>query len=110
MMQNHIVLEDGAAIAAAGADMPVPWWSFTKTVIAAAALVLVGRGKLALAEPLPERSYTLRQLLQHTAGLADYGGIKDYHDAVARGDEPWPVALLLKRSAGERLRFAPGEA
>ncbi len=35
----------------ASSDLPVPWWSFTKTVLAAAALVLVDAGRLALDEP-----------------------------------------------------------
>src|SRR5215468_4255838 len=54
-------------------SLPVPWWSLTKTAIASAALVLVGGGRLALGEPLDSRPYTLRQLLQHTAGVPEYG-------------------------------------
>ena len=37
--------------------------------------------------PLPDRPYTLRQLLQHRAGVANYGALSAYHDAVARNDE-----------------------
>jgi CubicO group peptidase (beta-lactamase class C family) len=65
-------------------DEPVvPWWSFTKTAIAATALSLVARGKITLDEPLTAKPYTLRQLLQHRAGLCDYGALPDYHAAVA---------------------------
>ena len=64
-----VVTSDGEAI-------DVPWWSFTKTVLAAAALALVRDGRLALDEPLPGRPYTLRQLLQHRAGLTDYGRMR----------------------------------
>ena len=39
-------------------SLPVPWWSLTKTAIAAAALALVGDGRLALDEPLDARPYT----------------------------------------------------
>jgi CubicO group peptidase (beta-lactamase class C family) len=51
----------------------VAWWSFSKTVIAAAALVLLDHGKLELDGPVPRAPYTLRHLLQHTSGLPDYG-------------------------------------
>jgi len=109
MMQIARV-ENGELIAPSGAAAPVPWWSFTKTVIAAGALALVRDGHLALDAPLPQRRYTLRQLLQHRAGLTDYGALSAYHDAVARHDEPWPVAELLARTEGERLRCEPGSA
>ena len=50
----------------------VPWWSITKTCLAACALVLVAGGRLELDRPLPGHRFTLRQLLQHTSGLACY--------------------------------------
>ncbi len=86
----------------------VPWWSFTKTAIAAAALVLVRDGALVLDRPVDGRPYTLRQLLQHTAGLGDYAELAGYHAAVARGDDPWAVDELLRRSRADELRYAPG--
>ena len=43
--------------------LPVPWWSLTKTALAAAALALVEGGQLALDRRLSERPFTLRQLL-----------------------------------------------
>ena len=92
------------------ADSPsVPWWSLTKTALAAAALVLVAGGSLALDRPLAGRPFTLRQLLQHTAGVPDYGGLRDYHEAVARGDAPWSAERLLRSVDAERLLFPPGE-
>jgi len=95
-------------VSATGVEAPVPWWSFTKTVIAAGALALVRDGRLALDARLPGRPYSLRQLLQHRAGVAEYGELPAYHDAVARGDDPWPVAELMQRTDAARLRFAPG--
>jgi CubicO group peptidase (beta-lactamase class C family) len=41
----------------------VPWWSYTKTVLAAAAFVLVSQNRVALDEPLTGGRFTLRQLL-----------------------------------------------
>jgi len=103
------VVENGALIESTGTRAPVPWWSFTKTVIAAAALVLVEEGRLALDDALDARPYSLRQLLQHRAGLPDYGELAEYHAAVARGDKPWPVPVMLARAEADRLRFPPGE-
>jgi D-alanyl-D-alanine carboxypeptidase len=92
---------------AAPPSRPVPWWSFTKTVLAAAALRLVDRGKLALDKPLPEQSYTLRQLLQHTSGVRNYTQLASYADAVRTGQSPWPPEEMLKRVAGELPAFPP---
>jgi len=89
-------------------DVQVPWWSFTKTVLAAAALTLVRDGLIGLDDHLPEGPFTLRQVLRHEAGLADYGQLADYHAAVERQDAPWPVEDMLQRLEATRLRYAPG--
>ncbi|MGJ7517765.1 serine hydrolase domain-containing protein [Pseudomonas baetica] len=86
----------------------VPWWSFSKTVLAAAALSLVRDGLTGLDETVPEGPFTLRQLLRHEAGLADYSELADYHAAVARHDIPWPADDLLQRLDAGRLRYTPG--
>lgn len=84
---------------------PVPWWSFTKTVLAVAVLRL----GLNLHDPLPGKPYTLAQLLKHEAGLPDYGGLPAYHADVAAGVEPWPAERLLAEAETDRLRYPPGE-
>jgi CubicO group peptidase (beta-lactamase class C family) len=86
----------------------VPWWSFTKTLIAACALRLAEQGRLALDVPLGGQPYTTRQLLQHCAGVGNYGDSADYHAAVARRDPPWSDDELFARFPPERLLFAPG--
>ncbi len=86
----------------------VPWWSFTKTALSATALTLVRDGLVGLDEAVPEGPFTLRHLLRHEAGLADYGELPEYHAAVARGDAPWPVADMLQRLDATRLRYEPG--
>jgi hypothetical protein len=52
-------------------DIAVPWWSFAKTVLASAALVLVAQGRLPLDEPLPDQPFTLRQSERIFAYLAN---------------------------------------
>lgn len=106
---RSILIRQGIVENRRGDGGDVPWWSFTKTVLAAAALVLVRDGRLALDERLDGRPYTLRQLLQHRAGLPEYGQLRDYHDAVARNDDAWPPAEMLARCGADRLDYRPGE-
>jgi CubicO group peptidase (beta-lactamase class C family) len=90
------------------AETPVPWWSYAKTVLASAALILVAEGRLQLDEPVRGRLFTLRQLLQHRAGLRCYGTMRAYHSAVAEDEEPWPVKEMLRRVDAETLAYEPG--
>lgn len=89
-------------------DRPVPWWSFTKTVLAAAALRLVERGEWRLDAAFDDHAFSLRQVLSHTAGLPDYGTLRSYHQAVAAGEAPWPTHSLLARVVGELPAPPPG--
>jgi D-alanyl-D-alanine carboxypeptidase len=91
-----------------GGDARVPWWSFTKTALATAALQLVGRGHFRLDEHISGRPFTLRQLLQHRAGVPNYGELASYHEAVRRGEKPWEISQLLDRVGVDRLDFEPG--
>lgn len=87
---------------------PVPWWSFGKTCLSAAVLVLVSQQKALLDEPLKGKDYSLRQLLQHTAGLPDYSELKDYHLAVEKREPAWSEEELKTRM--KSLPFTkPGE-
>lgn len=85
----------------------VPWWSLSKSVLAAAVLRLADKGGVALDAPYQDWPFTPRQLLQHTSGLTNYGD-QDYQDAVLNGDPVWPEADLLERTGALKLRFAPG--
>lgn len=101
---------DGDDTTALGNDQAsVPWWSFTKTALATAALKLVARGHCSLDQQVDSRPYTLRQLLQHRAGVPNYGGLAAYHEAVRRADKPWEVGELFARVSSDRLDFAPGD-
>jgi D-alanyl-D-alanine carboxypeptidase len=89
-------------------DALFPWWSITKTVLAAAVLRLADSGRFSLDDFYRDRPYTIRQLLQHTAGLNTYGGDR-YRAAVAAGEPTWPVAELLARVNVDRLLFRPDD-
>jgi D-alanyl-D-alanine carboxypeptidase len=84
-------------------------YSVAKGFVAAAAVRLAERGVLNLDAPaaalLPERalpgSVTLRRLLNHTAGVPDYGGLGEYHAAVRRApDRPWSTDDFLAATLG----------
>jgi CubicO group peptidase (beta-lactamase class C family) len=103
------LVEDGV-VAEETSATPVPWWSFTKLVIAVATLALVAEGKLELDAPVLGRPFSLRQLLQHRAGLPDYGDLPAYHEAIERGEEPWDDETLMDRVVADRLLFEPGQS
>ena len=101
-------LLNGKPLGSDQSEVIVPWWSFTKTVLAVAALSLVRDGLIELDASLPEGQFTLRQLLKHQAGLADYGELKEYHAAVAGGDVPWSAEEMMQRLDASQLHYAPG--
>lgn len=104
------LVQNGKVISRPGETVIVPWWSFTKTVIATAALVLVRDELLSLDRILENQPFTLRQLLRHEAGLPDYGQLPDYHTAVKREDAPWSDEEMLERTDAGRLRYLPGSS
>lgn len=99
---------DGVPVYRSADLVSVPWWSFTKPVLAAAALSLVRDGLVRLDEPLPGAPHTLRQLLRHEAGLADYGDLDAYHQAVAGGEPPWSADEMVRRLDATRPSDHPG--
>ncbi len=91
-------------------DAPVAWWSFGKTVLAAAVLALVRDGKADLEAPLAGESYSLRTLLQHTAGLPDYCSLRVYREAIAKAEPPWTDEEFMAHTLAPHVRRpSPGE-
>lgn len=91
-----------------GSQDLIPWWSFTKTVIAVLVLRLHERGRLDIDRPVAGQPFRPAQLLRHEAGLPDYGGLAAYHADVAAGRDPWPRDRLRQAAAADRLLFVPG--
>jgi CubicO group peptidase (beta-lactamase class C family) len=100
---------DGAVRTQGEAEAMFPWWSFTKTVIALAAMRLVEQGRLDLDARRPGKPWSLRQLLSHRAGVPNYGRLAAYHQAVARGEDAWGREALLEAVDAGRLDFEPGQ-
>ena len=92
-----VVVESRVVVREHGGDVVVPWWSFGKTLIAAAVMRLAEAGEIDLDAAVEGRDFTIRQVLRHEAGLPDYGGLADYFAAVAAGETPWPVDDLLAK-------------
>jgi hypothetical protein len=99
-----------SVIAPAGAEPQVFWlpeggdepaflaYSITKTFTAVLVLKLCEEGRLSLDDPLARwfpaidraERIPLRRLLNHTAGIPDYGGLRAYHDSLrATSSIPW---------------------
>lgn len=94
-------------------------YSITKTLVAIAVLKSVERGELALDDVvqnyLPDLPVAapilLQQLLNHTSGLPDYGGLDAYNDALrANPKQPWTPAEFLQNTLQNGLLFPPGES
>jgi CubicO group peptidase (beta-lactamase class C family) len=107
-MRASSIIDGNGDIEVSGFPGRVPWWSFSKTVLAIAALRLVDRGVLTLDARLEGKRFSLRHLLRHESGLPDYGALRAYHAAVAEGQAPWPLERLLAEVEADRLRFEPG--
>lgn len=90
-------------------DKVVPWWSFGKTVIASAIMILVDQGKLDLTKTYGPLPGTLKQVLRHDAGYPDYGGVKVYHDAVDANETPWSFEILIEKTNKKDALFEPGQ-
>lgn len=105
----HWIAASGAAGGTGDPAAIFPYWSFTKTAIAACALKLVETGMLDLDRRLAGRPYSLRQLLNHSAGLPDYGSLPAYHEAVARRDPAWPRRTVVDRAMKTGRLFQPGQ-
>lgn len=92
-----------------------PVFSITKMLIAVACLRLAGRSLLDLDEgarnwlPAAPADVTVRELLSHTAGLADYPAAGAYQAAVATNPaEPWDLEQILAVSLSQP-RSEPGQ-
>jgi D-alanyl-D-alanine carboxypeptidase len=92
-------------------------YSVTKAYLAALVLLLQEEGRVSLDDPLARwhpavpgaDRITLRQLLNHTAGIPDYGGELAYHLAVRRSPgRPWRFEDLAAATWEKGLRFEPG--
>jgi D-alanyl-D-alanine carboxypeptidase len=91
-------------------------YSVTKVFIALTYLRLADRGVLGLDDPVSAwldidlpHGVTLRRLLNHTAGIPDYGRLPEYHEAVrAHPGVPWTDEEFLSRTLKRGLDSEPG--
>lgn len=123
-INGQAVLETGIGYRDSNHEVPLSpdanfyIYSITKSLIATVSLYLVGEGLLELDAPMQryltdfplDASVTLRQLLSHTSGLPDYGGVPVYSEAVkANPSSPWSTETFLDLAYTQGLQFAPGD-
>lgn len=93
-------------------------YSITKTFTASLVLKLCEEGRLSLDDPLvtwfPEIAgaarISLRQLLNHTAGIPDYGDLAAYHESLRSSPSiPWSFERFAAETFGKGLLFVPGQ-
>jgi D-alanyl-D-alanine carboxypeptidase len=92
-------------------------YSITKTFTATLILTLCEDGQLSLDDRLerwfPDIAHvnrvSLRQLLNHTGGIPDYGGLRAYHEAVKSSPStPWSCDRFAAETFDKGLWFEPG--
>lgn len=92
-------------------------YSITKTFTAVLLLLLQQEERLSLKDPLarwfpqvPQADcICLKQLLNHTAGIPDYGSLQAYHDGVrAAPSLPWSFEQFAAATFEQGLCFVPG--
>jgi len=93
-------------------------YSITKTFTAALILKLCEEGRLGLEDRLvrwfPRVAHadriSLRQLLNHTGGVPDYGGLPAYHEGVRSSPStPWSFERFAAETFEKGLWFEPGQ-
>ncbi|SFP39455.1 D-alanyl-D-alanine carboxypeptidase [Amycolatopsis arida] len=108
-----------------GTHRPIRPWdrarvaSNTKMFVAAVVLQLVGEGRVGLDAPIEEylpglvrgngydgHEITVRQLLQHTSGMADY--VRDVLTDPSAGDRVWRPEELVRLGLSHPPLFPPG--
>ncbi len=107
-MISAVMDRTGRILLDEGGPALFPWWSVTKTAIATLVLQACQQGRCDLDAPYLDHPFSLRQLLQHRAGLRDYGPLPAYRNAVAAGDTPWTAERLLHETRYRHLVHAPG--
>ena len=114
----------------AGADPQTAWipesadepaflaYSITKTFVAVLVLQLCEAERLGLDDAVAKwfpnipraGDISLRRLLNHTAGIPDYGGLPAYHDSVRTAPAaPWSFERIAAETFDKGLWFEPGE-
>jgi D-alanyl-D-alanine carboxypeptidase len=93
-------------------------YSITKTFTSALILMLCEEQRLNLEDALAKwfpgiaqaDRISLRRLLDHTAGIPDYGGLRSYHDDLRASPEtPWTFERFAAETFEKGLEFEPGQ-
>src|SRR5262245_40796342 len=102
LLRRH---RSGGVTEAQGIAQPAPWWSFTKTILAAAALALVRDGRLTLDRLVPNRPFHFAP----TSAASSWPCELRQFASLSRSSRSWrrAVAGLGTIGAHRRLRLRP---
>ncbi|MCE7999015.1 MAG: beta-lactamase family protein [Rhodobiaceae bacterium] len=110
-----ILDQNGVVLHSENSETATPLYSITKTMIAVLVVDLVSDLRRAAGDWLDKNwlprggEISIFQLLTHTSGLTDYGGLAAYQTAVAAGDDPWNDRQYADQTLCQPLLFEPGE-
>ena len=102
---------------ASGSEPAFLAYSITKMFLAVVVLRLCERGRMGLDDQLARwfphiargERISVRQLLNHTAGIPDYGGLPAYHECVrTTPSTPWSFERFAAETFEQGLSFEPG--
>jgi D-alanyl-D-alanine carboxypeptidase len=114
---SHVASVEGSDPMSSRRRFPI--YSITKSFTGVCILQLTQAGLLNLDDSVDRwmghlpvsRAVSLRHLLQHTSGLADYGWLPAYHEAVRdTPSTPWPDEKFFEMTLANGPLFDPGTA
>lgn len=109
ILYSHVIDASGREKSFGNPDALFPYWSFTKTAIALCGYRLAQSGVLDLDAEIEQQPYSLRQLLNHSAGVPEYGQLAQYGCDVEARAPAWSRAKMIKNARPDDLLFKPGE-
>jgi D-alanyl-D-alanine carboxypeptidase len=113
---SSIAITDSSGRYLVREDTVLPIYSLTKPFIASAILAagidIESPISAWIEQSLVPRGHdiSVKQLLSHTSGIMDYGGLPEYVNAVSSGQRPWTDEVFADHTLRQPLLFEPGES
>jgi D-alanyl-D-alanine carboxypeptidase len=115
MTYRSIAIADERGDFLLAVDMELPIYSLAKPLIASTVFscgidISTPIARWIESDLVPRADeISVNQLLNHTSGLRDYGGLSEYVHAVESGDPPWSDDVYANHTLRKPLLFEPGE-
>lgn len=115
MTYRSIAIADAKGDFLLAVDMELPIYSLAKPLIASTVFscgidISAPIARWIKSDLVPRAGdISIKQLLNHTSGLLDYGGLPEYVNAVESGGQPWSDGVYADHTLRKPLLFEPGE-